>query len=119
MELGEWSLVYFDGVFSHAVHKRPGPDSILVHAEQGGTLVFDSPPTGVKVFGDRVSHAVGQAFRSGTDLAPQMPLYLRIDVIPTGRGPLLSECEGVEPELFFRARPGAENDFCEALLRRL
>jgi hypothetical protein len=34
-----------------------------------------------------------------------MPLYLRIDIIETAAGALLSECEGVEPELFFRARP--------------
>ena len=32
-----------------------------------------------------------------------MPLYLRIDLIETPTGGLLSECEGVEPELFFRA----------------
>ena len=30
-----------------------------------------------------------------------MPLYLRIDVIETDTGGHVSECEGVEPDLFF------------------
>ena len=44
-----------------------------------------------------------------------MPLYLRIDVIETVTGGLLSECEGVEPELFFRARPGSVASFAKLI----
>jgi hypothetical protein len=118
-QTGEWSLIYLDGVYSHAVHKLPGPNSILVHAEQGGALRFDSPPMEVKLFGDQVSEALGVAFEAGTGRSPQTPLYLRIDVIPSACGPLLSECEGVEPELFFRVCPGSEKRFARALLGRL
>ena len=47
------------------------------------------------------------------------PLYLRIDILQTADGPRVSECEGVEPELFFRARPGSEHRFRELVLERL
>jgi hypothetical protein len=47
------------------------------------------------------------------------PLYLRIDILETADGPRVSECEGVEPELFFRARPGSECRFRELVQRRL
>ena len=40
---------------------------------------------------------------------------MRIDVIETANGPVLVECEGVEPELFFRAQAGSEALFREAI----
>jgi hypothetical protein len=40
-----------------------------------------------------------------------MLLYLRIDIIEIAAGALLSECEGVEPELFFRTRNGSATRF--------
>jgi glutathione synthase/RimK-type ligase-like ATP-grasp enzyme len=113
---GEWSLVYLGGVYSHAAHKLPAPGQILVHAEQGGSIRFDDPPPAVRALGDAVIHALPQAFALN-DRAHQVrfpPLYMRIDVIDAERGPLVSECEGVEPELFFRA--GAE---IAPLFRRL
>ena len=55
---------------------------------------------------------LAEAFARQCDYpVPFPPLYLRIDVIESGDGPLLSECEGVEPELFFRACPGSEQRF--------
>ena len=109
---GEWSLVYLGGEYSHALHKRPAPGAILCHAERGGSLAFTPPPRGVVAVADRAIAAV--AARGGG-----APLYLRIDVLETGDGPRVSECEGVEPELFFRARPGSERRFCELVQRRL
>ncbi len=47
-----------------------------------------------------------------------LPLHLRIDVIETVTGGLVSECEGVEPELFFRARPGSAARFAELIESR-
>jgi len=117
--LGEWSLVYLGGTYSHAVHKRPAQGKILVHAEQGGSIRFAEPPAGVRSLADSVPTLLPEAFalqqgkiRKGIRFPP---LYLRVDVIESNRGPLLSECEGVEPELFFRARPGSEQRFRELL----
>ena len=110
---GEWSLVYFGGDFSHGVHKLPARGQIMVHAERGGSLRFADPPAVVRQIGDRAAAAVPRAFANRGDRSCRMPLYLRIDIIETAGGGLLSECEGVEPELFFRARPGSAARFAE------
>jgi hypothetical protein len=47
-----------------------------------------------------------------------MPLCLRIDVMETSTAALLSECERVEPELFFRARPERTARFAELIESR-
>jgi hypothetical protein len=59
---GEWSLVYLGGTCSHAVHKQPAAGTILVHAEQGGSLRFADPPTSVRAVGDLVLARLREAF---------------------------------------------------------
>ncbi len=108
---GEWSLVYFGGEYSHGIHKLPASGQIMVHAERGGSLRFADPPAVVRELGDLAAAAVPRAFAHRDGRPCRMPLYLRIDVIETAAGGLLSECEGVEPELFFRARPGSAAQF--------
>jgi hypothetical protein len=115
---GEWSLVYFAGEYSHGVHKVPAKGQILVHAERGGSLCFADPPSVVRQMGDRAAAAVPSAFAKCSGKACRMPLYLRIDIIETASGCLLSECEGVEPELFFRARSGSTARFAELTEQR-
>jgi glutathione synthase/RimK-type ligase-like ATP-grasp enzyme len=115
---GEWSLVYLGGEYSHGVHKLPAHGQIMVHAERGGSLHFADPPAVVKELADRAAAVVPQAFASRGERSCRMPLYLRIDIIETAAGALLSECEGVEPELFFRARPGSSARFAELIESR-
>lgn len=115
---GEWSLIYLGGEYSHGVHKRPATGEIMVHAERGGSLCFADPPSSVRQLGDRVAAGVPRAFALRHGHACRMPLYLRIDIIETATGGLLSECEGVEPELFFRGRLGSAARFAELLERR-
>lgn len=114
---GEWSLVYLGGRYSHGVHKLPARGQIMVHAERGGSLAFADPPDGVRQAGDRAVAAVPRAFAHRESRGCRIPLSLRIDVIETAAGSLLSECEGVEPELFFRARRGSEARFADCLER--
>jgi glutathione synthase/RimK-type ligase-like ATP-grasp enzyme len=115
---GEWSLVYFGGEYSHGVHKLPAVGQIMAHAERGGSLRFAEPPSVVRQAGDRAVAATPRAFANRGDRSCRMPLYLRIDVIETASGGLLSECEGVEPELFFRARPGSVARFAKLIESR-
>lgn len=115
---GEWSLVYFGGGYSHGVHKLPAQGQIMVHAERGGSLRFADPPSVVRQLGDRAAVAAPHAFAHRAGSSCKMPLYLRIDVIETVTGALLSECEGVEPELFFRARPGSATRFVKLIESR-
>ena len=91
------------GEYSHGVHKLPARGQIMVHAERGGSLRFADPPASVRALADQAAAAVPQAFAKRAGHSCRMPLYLRIDVIETSTAELLSECEGVEPELFFRA----------------
>jgi glutathione synthase/RimK-type ligase-like ATP-grasp enzyme len=118
---GEWSLVYFGGDYSHAVHKLPATGQILCHAEQGGSIRFTEPPIRVRALGDEVSSCVKSAFALRYGAKAQrirFPLaYLRLDVIDTAAGPLVSECEGVEPELFLRSRKGSAAMFADCLER--
>ncbi|WP_145087290.1 ATP-grasp domain-containing protein [Anatilimnocola aggregata] len=115
---GEWSLVYFGGEYSHGIHKLPARSQIMVHAERGGSLRFADPPAVVRELGDRSAAAVPRAFANSGVGSCRMPLYLRIDVIETPAGALLSECEGVEPELFFRARFGSAPRFADLIENR-
>jgi glutathione synthase/RimK-type ligase-like ATP-grasp enzyme len=120
---GEWSLVYLGGTYSHAVHKRPAQGQILVHAERGGSIRFAEPPASVRTLGDLLLTRLPEAFGLRHGLTNEgirfPPLYLRLDVIESKAGVLLSECEGVEPELFFRARPGSEQLFRQHLEERM
>lgn len=115
---GEWSLIFLGGHYSHAVHKKPAAGSIFVHAERGGSLSLATQPSPEVIdFAKSVYAAILPAFKQATGLScdPVQILYLRIDIIETARGPLLIECEGVEPELFFRASPRSEFKFSEAI----
>ena len=47
-----------------------------------------------------------------------MLLYLRIDLIESAAGAILSGCEDVAPELFFRARLGSASRFTELIKLR-
>ena len=114
---GEWSLVYFGGAYSHGVHKLPARGQIMVHAERGGSLRFAEPPSVVRQLGGQAAAAVPRAFANRGGGFCRMPLYMRIDVIETITGGLVSECEGVEPELFFR-RPGSAARFAELIESR-
>lgn len=118
---GEWSLVFLGGIYSHAVHKKPAEGSILVHAERGGSLHFAQPPKHIIQFAMQAAEKILPAYEEATDLTfdPELLLYLRFDIIDADCGPLLIECEAVEPELFFRARPASVILFSETVVKIL
>jgi glutathione synthase/RimK-type ligase-like ATP-grasp enzyme len=87
---GELSLLFFGGVFSHAVIKRPGPGDFRVQEHLGGS----TEPATVS------SESIAEA-REIIARAPELPLYARVDVIPSAGGHLLlGELELIEPFLF-------------------
>lgn len=108
-DTGETSLTFFAGEFSHAVTKTPAAGSILVQAEHGGSTRAVQPSA------DDVELA-----RSVLALLPSAPLFARVDMLLPATGPRsLMEVEVLEPELFVRFAPGAEQRFAELLLARL
>lgn len=107
---GEWSLLFFDGVYSHALKKRAAKDEFRVHVEWGGTVEQATPTPAIVADAQRALDAAGERF-----------LYARVDGIVSPRlgGFCLTELEVVEPELFLRMDARAPVRFAEAISRRL
>jgi glutathione synthase/RimK-type ligase-like ATP-grasp enzyme len=105
---GEWSLIYIDSVFTHAVLKRPAPGDFRVQPRLGGTVAAAAPP-------DAALAVAGAALRA----LPRTSLYARIDVVETRTGFQVMEVEVNEPGLFFPHAPAAAERLAEALLRAL
>jgi O-ureido-D-serine cyclo-ligase len=108
---GETALVFFDGVFSHAIRKGPllargeGPTQALfatedIVAREPSTVEFD------------VAHRALEAIPFGK-LA-----YARVDLLPSPDGPRLLELELTEPSLFFAHAAGSADRFAATLLAK-
>jgi glutathione synthase/RimK-type ligase-like ATP-grasp enzyme len=107
---GEWSLVFFDHAFSHALKKRPARGDFRVQEEFGGSVTPETPPRDVIEMASVALEASGREF-----------LYARVDGVmsaPHG-GFCVTELEVVEPELFFRVDAASAVRFADALARRL
>jgi hypothetical protein len=102
---GEISLVYLDGGFSHAVRKWPAGGDFRVQERFGGSLERVMPPGSVLDFGDAVLAAATRPW-----------MYARVDLVESGRGPVLMELELIEPDLFLTSE--AADRMAAALLAR-
>jgi len=106
---GEWSFVFCDGAFSHAVTKRPAAGDFRVQHEFGGALHLAEATTA----------QIEQA-RRALRAAPQPCLYCRVDAIFRGGELLIMEIEAIDPQLYLRADDGtAARRFAAALDARL
>jgi len=65
---GEWSLLFFEGRYSHAVLKRPGPEDFRVQEEFGGLFAAARPSPEVVADATRALGATGRE-----------TLYARVD----------------------------------------
>lgn len=114
---GETALLYFDGVFSHAIRKGALLPEGTVHGINRSGLFVEEAISPTEATDAEL--AVGEqavAFlrdRFGSDL-----LYARVDLLPTSDGPLLVELELVEPSLFLDHSPGAADRFAAAVAAR-
>ena len=110
---GETALLYFDGVFSHAIRKGPllqsgaDPHEDVFAAED---ITPRDPPADERALSDDVVAHVRRRFG---DLA-----YARVDVVRGPDGPQLLELELTEPSLFFAQGDGAARRFAQALRSR-
>src|SRR4030095_590498 len=105
---GELSLLFFDGVFSHAVCKRPKEGDYRVQFQYGGTNS-----------NRQVSAPLTAQARACIGAAPSLPVYARVDgVVQDGRF-LLMELEVFEPLMFLARGPAAPMRFARAIAGRL
>ena len=102
---GEWSLMFIDGDFSHAVRKMPIEGDFRVQTGFGGRSITDQP-----------DGEVIRAARRVLDVAPSPWLYARVDGIETDAGFVLLELEMLEPALFFSHTTSGAARFAEAVV---
>jgi hypothetical protein len=111
-ELGETSLLYFAGAFSHAIRKGP-----LLKRKEGPTTELFAKETITARVPDAAELSVGaralQAVPFGT------PLYARVDLIRDQKDkPVVLELELIEPSLFFPFAVGSAERFAAAVATR-
>ncbi|WP_395004701.1 RimK family alpha-L-glutamate ligase, partial [Undibacterium sp.] len=108
MSEGEWSLIFFNGVFSHALIKRAKTGDFRVQSDHGGT-----------VQGIEVSAALRMQAQTILNALECMPCYARVDGVMRDGQFLLMELELLEPELFLELEEHAPQRFAQAILARL
>lgn len=102
---GEVSLLYFRGVFSHAIRKRPQPGDFRVQPEYQGIITPHEPSE------DEFGAAQATLAAIGEDL-----LYARVDLVRDLEGrPALIEVELVEPDLYLGFDPARGAGLAKAL----
>jgi len=106
--LGEWSLIFFDGKFSHAVIKKPKADDFRVQNDFGGTYSQANPPEKILKQASEVIKAL-----------PQRLAYARVDGVMSGDNFLLMELELIEPALFLSVDFLAPKRLSEAIQNSL
>jgi hypothetical protein len=105
---GEWSIVFFDGRYSHAVVKRPRAGEFRVQEEYGGRAVVAHPP-----------RAMLESAVLCLETLRETPAYARVDGVDTPDGFRLLELELLEPALYLATDPAAAARFADAIERRL
>jgi glutathione synthase/RimK-type ligase-like ATP-grasp enzyme len=107
-EEGEWSLIFFDGEYSHAVLKRPRSGDFRVQNEFGGSAALAEPPA-----------ALVDAAARLVKIDPRMDtVYARVDCVDLEGELCLMELELIEPSLFLDGAPGAARRFARAIASR-
>ncbi|MEO8161229.1 MAG: hypothetical protein ABI588_07400 [Arenimonas sp.] len=112
-EAGETALMYFDGVFSHAIRKGP-----LLQVDEGPTRALFA----AEHITPRTPGADELALASATleALGPESLAYARVDLIRGADGaPRVLELELTEPSLFFPYAEGSAERFVAAVARKL
>ena len=104
---GEFSLMLFNGAYSHAVVKRPGSGDFRVQEYHGGvTLPCKAPPAGAIRLAQQALAA-----------APAQATYARVDIVPDDQGVLrIMELELIEPSLFLDHAPDGGAAFTRSIL---
>lgn len=108
---GEYSLIFIDGAFSHALLKRAKAGDYRIQTLYGGREEAIEPPPADRGLAERVMA-----------LLPfdRAPLYVRIDMVRLPSGDLaLIEAETIEPYLYPEQDVGFGARMAKALLRRL
>ena len=101
---GEWSLIYVNGEFSHAVIKRPRTGDFRVQTEFGGSVTVEQPSRELLDFAE-----------SALARLPWPAVFARVDIVADQSSMRLMELEVIEPELFLHLVPGSSQRLASAI----
>jgi len=104
-ELGETSLIFFNGKFSHAINKKPVEGDFRVQIQYGGNYTLVEPSVELITQAQAILKQI-----------PEKLLYARIDGIVKDNQLHLMEIELIEPDLYFDIAKGSRERFLEAFL---
>lgn len=105
VSLGEYSLFYFGGRFSHAIVKTPATGDFRVQEEHGGIIRSVQPSQEILAVGERTLEAIDHRL-----------LYARVDIVQLHDGSFaVIELELIEPSLYFPYDDQSPRRFAEAL----
>jgi len=105
---GEYSLIFFDGEYSHALIKRAKAGDFRVQSDHGGSVEAIHASSELIAQNANILHAL-----------PNMPCYARVDGIIRDGQFLLMELELLEPELFLELAPHAASRLAQAIIKRI
>ena len=103
---GEHSLMFFGGVYSHAIVKTPKAGDFRVQPHLGGTELPCAPPPGAEALA-----------RAALAAAPAKAAYARVDMIADSDGQLrIMELELIEPSLWIEHSPDGGAAYAAAII---
>jgi len=106
--VGEVSLVFFNGDYSHAVRKVAANGDFRVQPDWGGHVSAASPGAD--------EHAAAEAALAAVS---EPLLYARVDLVrDLDNKPVVMELELLEPDLYLGEEAGAQDRFARAVLAR-
>jgi len=103
---GEWSLLFFNKNYSHAVLKRPKSSEFRIQIEHGGTFDLAMPPSEYIQVAQRIVDSIEEPL-----------LFARVDGIPVDGKFTLMELELIEPYLFLGETQSAVQQLVKAFVR--
>lgn len=105
---GEWSFIFIDGAFSHALLKRPAPGDFRAHGIYDGAVIPTRPSRNDLAQAEAIAAAL-----------PFDWLYARLDLVRVEERLAVMELELIEPMLYFDLAPAAAGQLVKATLSRV
>ncbi len=105
---GEWSIMYFNGEYSHSILKSVTGNDFRIQEEFGGTNKAVEPCSEILKQTQKIM-----------DIQKEPLLYARVDGVIRDGQFLLMELEINEPSLFFEFSEKAIDMFSQAILKKL
>ena len=102
---GEYSMFYFNGLFSHAILKTPATGDFRVQEEFGGRLSKIEPEKNLFTAAEKALQAIDSP-----------TLYSRLDFVRVGNEFALMEAELIEPSLYFNLDEQSPSRFANAFV---